>query len=202
VGLTGRAWQARGRITRARVWGVVLAALLAVAPAPGCGEAAPNGDADATVASEAPMNQLEVHTRDGVVTTTFPIDVVTQQFERSLAGTSADGGFRLYVEHRPPDKLVRVAGATKDALAARGWVVEAERHYEAAIEVRSSKGKGPSHITRVTWFVARGGRVVLCEGFARDSQKERLGEPLKRRCERLDVKPVENPKPVEGAKPN
>lgn len=131
-----------------------------------------------------------MESRDGVLETSLPADVVVHVFERSVAGTSADGGFRLFIEHREPDKLIRVVGATKDALAARGWKVEAERHYAEAIEVQASKGKGASHTSRVVWFIARAGRVLLCEGIARDAQRERLGEPLRRRCQGLEVKPL------------
>jgi len=122
-----------------------------------------------------------------VIATTFPIDVMVHEFQRSVAGTSADGGFRLFVEHYPADKLIRLAGGTKDALVARGWQVTSERHYEAAIEVVTEKGHAKTHITRVSWFVERSGRVLVCEGIARDAQKERLGEPLKRRCEQIEV---------------
>ncbi|PKN54176.1 MAG: hypothetical protein CVU56_27990 [Deltaproteobacteria bacterium HGW-Deltaproteobacteria-14] len=159
-----------------------------------CGEAAP-GNGRAGGSREASAKQLAVHSRDGVLTSTFPIDVVVHEFEHSVGGTSADGAFRLYLEHRPAEKLIRVAGATKDALVARGWEISAERHYEAAIEVRSGKGKGNAQVTRVTWFVARAGRVLICEGIARDAQLERLDEPLKQRCERVELAPLEEPKP-------
>lgn len=160
----------------------------------GCGEAPPGEGRDSAPA-ETSAKSLHVHSRDGVLATTFPIDVVVHEFEHAVGGTSADGGFRLYVEHRPAEKLIRVAGATKDALVARGWEIASERHYEAAIEVRSGKGKGSTHITRVTWFVARAGRVLVCEGIARDVQVERLDEPLKQRCERVELAPLEEPKP-------
>lgn len=136
-----------------------------------------------------------VLSRDGIIAAHLPVDLVEFAFADAIAGTSLDGGYRVYVRHLaatgPMNGLVKAAGAVREDLVGRGWKVEAERHFETAVEIRLKKGTPPHDATRVAWVVARSGRIVLCEAIASEAYAARLDEPLRQQCQRLEVSPLE-----------
>ncbi len=151
-------------------------------------------------AAARPTHQ-RVASRDGVVAVDLPVDLVVHTHDHSFFGTSADGSRRLYLRHLPGDELIRVAGHTKDALIGRGWEVDGERHFENAIEVRSVHRVGATRRIRVSWFVARGGRVLLCEGATAADGREALEAALRPLCQGVVVEAVAAPAPSADAAP-
>jgi len=132
------------------------------------------------------------HTRDGVVTADVPGDLHVSMQERSLWGTSADGSFRLYLEHRPGEPLAKVLGGQKDELLGLGWELIEEQHFANAVMVQMAQGKKP-RLLRQLWILEASGRVVVCEAIASELQVVRLGLPLRRLCQSLRIEPVPAP---------
>lgn len=182
----------RGGGARARAAGrlAVLVGLAALAAGWGCDDGAA-GPAEPAPDAEAAPTTTSVLSRDGIVAAHLPVDLVPFAFADAMAGTSLDGGYRVYVRHLAEAGLVKAAGAVREDLVGRGWEVEGERHFETAVEVRLTKGTPPHGAGRVAWVVARQGRIVLCEGIASEAHAARLDEPLRRQCQRLEVSPLE-----------
>ena len=158
---------------------VALLALSAVACAP---------TERGAVTTAAPLPR-RVSAIDQTIAATVPPDLVAQAYRDAVLAGTASGDLRLAIERLPADKLIRLAGAAKDALHARGWAVEGEQHLEHAILVRLRRGglaREPAE-RREAWWVDRGGSVYLCEGIARPSAFDRLGDPLRAICEGVTV---------------
>lgn len=128
-------------------------------------------------------------TRDGIIVAAMPTDLLATIQERSLFGTSADGSFRLFVEHRPGESLTAVLGAMKDELIGLGWEAADEQHYENAVLVAMGRGPKQARLQRETWILAASGRVIVCEAIAGELQAGRLGAPLRELCQTLRVTP-------------
>lgn len=128
-------------------------------------------------------------TRDGLLVAELPTDLLATIQERSLMGTSADGSFRLYVEHRTDEKLPEVLGAMKDELIGLGWEAVEEQHFESAVLVQMGRGPKQQRLHRETWIIAASGRVLVCDAIAGEYQVGRLGAPLRKLCQTLRVTP-------------
>jgi len=128
-----------------------------------------------------------IRTRDEVLEIDLPTDLAVTVQERSLMGTSADGSFRFFLEHRPGETLPTVLGTFKDELLGLGWEPMEEQHFETATTVRMGRGPKQARYLRQIWIIEGHGRVAVCEGIARDPQLGRLGEPLRDLCQTLRV---------------
>ena len=128
-----------------------------------------------------------------------------------IAGTSADGSFRVFVERRPDQPLPAVLGALKDELIGLGWEPSEEKHYAAAVSIDMARGPKQARQLRSTWVIELGADVLVCEAIANaispsaavtstaegaalpspsaihDLQSARLGRPLRTLCESLRV---------------
>jgi hypothetical protein len=160
----------------------VLALLASVVMALGCGEGEPPASA---VVAAVPTH--EVGTRDRVVIANVPQDLLVTVQDMSLFATSADGSFRLYVEHRPNEKLPEVMGGLKDELINLGWEPGDEAHFQNAVSIAMARGPDNHRYRRETWILEAGGRVLVCEAIATQAQLVRLGAPLRELCQRLKI---------------
>lgn len=150
------------------------------------------GEAEAPAPTNVLPTELPTHTettRDGRVAADVPTDLLVTLQERALMATSADGSFRLYVEHRPGETLPEVLGSLKEELIGLGWEGVEEQHFENAVLVQMARGPKPQRIRRETWIITASGRVVICEAIAGEPQGARLGAPLRKLCQALRVTP-------------
>jgi len=126
-----------------------------------------------------------VKTLGGGLMMTVSEDLIVHPHRESILATSVDGGFRLFVGHGPPEKLMRHAGAAKGVLQALGWSIEGEQHYEQAVLLRfqlKKSGKDPA-MKREMWVVSRHAGVITCDAIADPSNLYRLGQPLRTLCQ-------------------
>lgn len=165
----------------------LVAAILTIA-AIACGE-----DAPPPLVALAAVPTTLVKTRDGVIEAAVPQDLVVTTQEGSLFATSADGSFRLFLDHRAGESLPEAFGALKDELIALGWEPGEEQHFETAVSVAMARGPKQGRLHRMTWLLEAAGRVVLCEAIASDTQAARLGAPLRDLCQALRVAPLAAP---------
>ena len=162
-----------------------------------CGE-----DAPPPIVALAAVPTVTVQTRDAVLVAAVPQDLVVTLQQSSLFATSADGSFRLYLEHRPSEVLPEVFGSLKDELIGLGWEPGEEQHFENAVSVAMARGPKHNRYQRVSWILEAAGRVVLCEAIASEIQAVRLGTPLRDLCQALKVGPTATlPRPSEPATP-
>jgi|GEM_PF-7041178 len=167
-----------------------LVAAIACIASVACGE-----DTPPPLVALAAVPTVAVETRDGVIMAAVPRDLVITTQEGSLFATSADGSFRLFLDHRSGESLPEAFGALKDELIGLGWEPGEEQHYETAVSVVMVRGQKQSRLHRTTWLLEAAGRVVLCEAIASDIQAARLGTPLRDLCQSLRVAPPA-PKPA------
>ncbi len=146
-----------------------------------------------------PPRPLVVQSIDGAITATWPPDLVPHRHLGAVMGTVPDGSMRVAVEIAVPDSLIRHAGAGKDSLRARGWDVEAEKHYELAIFLRLRRGGTAPRPAerREIWWVQRASTVYRCDVLVRPAAFGRLGEPVKELCQGVRV--VAAPEPLADA---
>lgn len=159
--------------------------VLASGLTPACGEDPPPAPPGSVALTAIPTHP--VRTRDEVLEVDLPTDLAVTVQERSIMGTSADGSFRFFLEHRPGETLQAVLGAFKDELLGLGWEPMEEQHFETATTVRMGRGPKQARYLRQFWIIEGHGRVAVCEGIARDPQLGRLGEPLRDLCQTLRV---------------
>ncbi len=168
----------------AAAWLTGLAAAIACVLVAACGE-----DAPPPIVALAAVPTVAVQTRDAVIVAAVPRDLVVTIQESSLFATSADGSFRLFLEHRPGESLPEVFGALKDELIGLGWEPGEEQHFESAVSVGMARGSKQHRLQRMTWILQAAGRVVVCEAIASELQALRLGTPLRDLCQGLKVGP-------------
>lgn len=136
-------------------------------------------------------------TLDGVLAIDIPIDLVVQPQRQAVLATSADGGYRFYLAHRPGATLPAELGGLKDELLGLGWEVVSEQHFESAVLVSLVRGPKTSRTYRELWLVEGSGRVAICEAIARDAYRARLGDPLRKTCQAMRLTaPAEAPAPT------
>lgn len=171
-------------MTRAWVWSKVLPALGALALT-GC----PEESGTQQVVEEVP-DAHSVSTRDGRLAMTMPVDLMVHSHDDALFGTSLDGGFRLFVSHQPPDKIMRAVGNAKEILIKRDWELVEELHFERAavirFEIKESPAADPTEL-RTVWFVERPEGIITCDGVATPEGARRLGDDLKELCQSVRV---------------
>ncbi len=187
--MTGGADAGKWRAIAGRVGaGLGAMALLGCPPA---GDAnAPAADAVAEVAKAS-----GVASRDQVLSVPLERDLVIHRFEAAVQGTSPEGDVRLHVEHGPDEDPLKAAAVVKDVLAARGWRVSGERHFERAIEVRLDRGGSPAEPqeVRVVYLIRRSGRLVTCDGLADADAADALGDAFRALCQEVTVAPPAAP---------
>ncbi len=185
-------------MARASGWRNVLLWLLALGVVAGCSDQA-DGGGDAE--SPKPARDMTMSSRDGVLSVTLPADLHVHRHSDAVQGVSADGRFRVHVEHRPQEMLMKMVGRTKEVLRKRTWDITREKHYRHAIELRLKRGgvSGKIPEVRTIWWVTANGRVLSCDGVAHAEQAKRLGGGFRALCQGAKlVPPPPPPPPVPG----
>lgn len=131
-------------------------------------------------------------TRDGNLTAVFPADLHIHRHNTALQGVSADGRFRIHIEHGPRERLMKAVGRTKEVLRKRVWHNVAEKHYKHAIELRLKRGGVSGRIPerRTVWWVDVGSRVIMCDGVAHKDVAYRLEASFRALCQGITLKPL------------
>ena len=124
-------------------------------------------------------------TLDGVLAIDLPIDLMVQPQQGAILATSADGGYRFYLGYLADTTLPAELGAVKDELISLGWSVEAEQHFESAVSLALVRGPKAGRTWRTLWLVSGDGKVVLCDGLAREGYRARLGDILRKTCQAM-----------------
>lgn len=139
-------------------------------------------------------------TRDGNLTAVLPADLHVHRHGAALQGVSADGRFRVHIEHSPRERLMRAVGRTKEVLRKRVWDNVSEKHYEHAIELKLKRGGVSGRIPerRTVWWVDVGDRVVMCDGVAHKDVSHRLDAPFRALCQGITLKPLERADTPDG----
>lgn len=161
-------------------WRAITIFVGVVTPGAACEEEAPPPAAPAPV-----VVSTAVTTRDGILTAQLPSDLHVSALDRSLLGTSADGGFRIWVEHRAGETLPEVLGTLKDELIGLGWEPGDEQHFQSAVSIRLARGPRQHRLQRVAWLIEAAGQVLICDAIASHLQASRLDQPLRELCQSL-----------------
>lgn len=174
-----------------------MAALIALglaAATPGCAsEAGPSRPQASTPQAHRAASS------DGTVSLVLEGDFLVHPFVGAVAATAIDGLVRVHVERMQPERLIRLAGAGKDAFAAHGWEVSQEQHFEQAIRVELTRGglpKTPAE-KRDVWWVSRPTGTYLCDAIARSGAFDALGEVHKSRCLSVELAPLPAASPAD-----
>jgi len=116
-------------------------------------------------------------------------DLIVHRQRGAVQGVSGDGAYRVHVERLRPERLIRLAAASKDAWTARGWEVTGEQHFERALFAAMRRGGTAREPTegREVWWLEGDGAVTLCDVIARRSAFVRLGDPVRAGCQTIEV---------------
>jgi|GEM_PF-2359231 len=182
---------ASGSNRRVASWGIALLALAILAACPGEG-----GLFEGEGEGKRKRNMTKT-SRDEVLTVTLPADLHVHRYGNAIQGVSADGRFRVHIEHSPAEMLMKMVGRTKEVLRKRTWDNVSEKHYKHAIELRLKRGgiSGKIPERRTIWWVTVGERVLTCDGIAHKDVEHRVDASFRALCQGAKLAPPPPPPP-------
>ncbi len=137
------------------------------------------------------VSTVPVKSRDGRIAADIPIDLLVATFDHAIMATSADGNFRVDIERvvTRASSMADSLGALKDEVIGLGWVIDSEKHYDAAVQLQMTHNARGHLAERGFWLVTRATgdstQLAVCDGLGREGQLERVRQPLRTICQSI-----------------
>ena len=156
----------------------------------GCGSSTQDASERQPEVSAEASWPIRVSSPDERISVTLPVrTMVVHGFQGAISAVSSDGAARYFFEYLGEGELLKVTASAKDRLAAQGWEIDEQRHFETAVYIRWRRGGRMNQPVEVRecWWLSSGKALVSCEAQHLEEASVMTGEAMQAMCQSIEV---------------